>query len=380
MVAGLHDITAGEAGHSARESTVDGIRIIWLGIPYSQTLGKAGRLLSFAAYAALGSAVAARVDRPDVVFATSTPLTAGIPGLITARLLGAPFVFEVRDLWPEIPIALGYLRNPIAIASAKRLERLLYGEAQALIALSPGMERGMVSMGADPRRIKIIPNMADLTLFSNPSPGLSWRSQVGIPEDAFVGVHHGTMGVVNDVGQLLDAAALLRGSGIFVALVGTGNQRVALESRARAEGLSNVIFDGPRPRSMMPWVLRGADVGLMCVRHDPVLYDNCANKFGDCLAAGLPIFVTYSGWQGKLLERYEAGLVADTAQDSESLARALLRLRDDPERARMMGVNARALARKHFAQDELVRQFEDVLVSAIEDHPRRKLPGIRMGD
>ncbi len=181
MVAGLHDMAAGAGDRSLHESTVDGIRVLWLGIPYSQTLGRMGRLLSFSAYAALGSAVAVRVDRPDVVYASSTPLTVGIPGLITARLTGAPFVFEVRDLWPEIPIALGYLNGRAAIASAKGLERLLYREAAELVALSPGMERGMVAAGAEPGKITVIPNMADLTLFSGECEGASWRSRVGIP-------------------------------------------------------------------------------------------------------------------------------------------------------------------------------------------------------
>ncbi len=165
------------------------------------------------------------------------------------------------------------------------------------------------------------------------------------------------MGLVNDVGQLLDAAALLRGSGIYIALVGTGSQRDALEARARAEGLDNVVFDGPRPRGTIPWVLKGADVGLMCVRHDPVLYHNSANKFGDCLAAGLPVLVTYPGWQGKLLRQYDAGLVADTEHGADGLARALRGLRDDPERVRTMGAHARALGRDRFAREDLVGQF-----------------------
>ena len=123
-----HEVTmvAGASEHSERsstglveEETVDGIKVLRLGIPYSQMLGPLARMVSFGAYAGLASTILPRVDRPDVVFATSTPLTAGIPGLIAARWFRVPFVFEVRDLWPEIPIALGYLKGKSVIAAAE---------------------------------------------------------------------------------------------------------------------------------------------------------------------------------------------------------------------------------------------------------------------
>jgi glycosyltransferase involved in cell wall biosynthesis len=223
----------------------------------------------------------------------------------------------------------------------------------------------MIAAGADPERISVIPNMADLRMFSRHEAGPSWRSEVGIPDDAFVGIHHGTMGLVNDVGQLLDTAALLKDSGIYFGLVGQGNQRAALEERARREGLDNVVFDGPRARDMMPWVLQSADVGLMCVKHVPALYHNCANKFGDFLAAALPVVVTYPGWQGDFLEKHEAGLVADTSQGPEGLAEALLKMKANPAWARGMGANALTLGREEFARDELVRRFEQVLTRAV---------------
>lgn len=366
MVAGLPDLSGASDGHKMHESDVDGIRVLWLGMPYSQHLGTPGRLLSFAAYAALGSLVAARVDKPDVVFATSTPLSVGIPGLMTARIMRAPFVFEVRDLWPEIPIALGFLKDQVSIKAATALERLLYREASALIALSPGMERGMVGAGADAKKITVIPNMADLTLFAQHQEGASWRDEVGIPREATVAVHHGTMGLVNDVGQLVDAAELLRDSGIYMALIGQGKERAMLEARVQAAGLSNVVFDGPRPRDTMPWVLSQADIGVMCVKHVPALYHNCANKFGDFLAAGLPVVVTYPGWQGKLLENFGAGLIANTVNGPDHLAEALLALQANSSERAAMAANARRLGRQEFARDDLVRRFEEVLLDAVE--------------
>lgn len=366
MVAGLPDLSGASDGHKMHESDVDGIRVLWLGMPYSQHLGTPGRLLSFAAYASLGSLVAARVDKPDVVFATSTPLSVGIPGLMTARIMGAPFVFEVRDLWPEIPIALGFLKNKASIKAVTALERCLYREASALIALSPGMARGMIAAGADSKKITVIPNMADLSLFAQHQEGAGWRDEVGIPQEATVAIHHGTMGLVNDVGQLVDAAQVLQDSGIYMALIGQGKERAMLEARVQDAGLSNVVFDGPRPRSTMPWVLSQADIGVMCVKHVPALYHNCANKFGDFLAAGLPVVVTYPGWQGKLLESYGAGVVANTVEGPDNLAKALLAIKADSSERLAMAMNARRLGRLEFARDDLVVRFEEVLLDAIK--------------
>ena len=208
----------------------------------------------------------------------------------------------------------------------------------------------------------MIPNMADLALFEGETQGPTWRSKMGVPDDAMVVVHVGAMGFANDLGQLLDVAGLLRDSGIYFAILGTGSERSSLEARAKAEGLESVLFDGPYPRSQVPWVLKGADVGFLCFRHEPVLYSNSANKFGDYLAAGLPVVVTYPGWQSKLLERYGGGLAATLGP--KDVAAQLLRLRDDPLLRERLSTGSRRLACERFARDRLVVQFEQVLCRA----------------
>lgn len=363
MVTGVSEHSDAPSTRLIDEEDVGGIRVLRLGIPYSQNLGKVGRVASFGAYASLASVIAPRVDRPDVVFATSTPLTAGIPGMAASTLFRVPFVFEVRDLWPEIPVALGFLEGKTAIAVAENLERLLYRRAKEIIALSPGMERGVIARGGDPEHVTMIPNMADLELFQSADSDPGWRAELGVPDDALLVAHIGAMGYANDVGQMLDAAALLKDSGIYFVIVGSGSERADLEARAAGEGLVNVRFGGPYPRNRMPGLLRAADVGFLCFRHEPVLYANSANKFGDYLAAGLPVLVTYPGWQSKLLERYGAGIRADSG--AQDVCRELLRLRDDAGLRRRLGEGALRLAHERFARDKLVVEFEKVLLRAL---------------
>lgn len=371
MVAGVSEHSEGRHAHLVEDESIDGIRVLRLGIPYTQNLQSMARMGSFAAYAALASLVASTVKKPDVVFATSTPLTVGVPGLLVSRRFGVPFVFEVRDLWPEIPIALGYLRGRVAICAARSLERSLYRGAREIITLSPHMERGVVAGGADPRHVAMIPNMADLRLFRPGVATVDWRARLRIPSDALVVAHIGAMGYVNDAGQMLDAAALLPDSGIYFVLIGSGSERPGLVARAEREKLSNVRFGGPLPRRQMPDVLRCADVGLLCVRQEPVLYGNSANKFGDYLAAGLPVVVTYPGWQSRLLAEYHAGICADSG--AGGLASVLLRLRDDTSLRRDLGAGALRLAQERFARDRLVEQFEQVLVHAVGQDRRREI-------
>ncbi len=124
---------------------IDGIEVVTLGgRPYSNRLSMPARLVEFARFTGRASLLRGLTSTPDVVIASSTPLTIGIPGVLLARRYHAPFVFEVRDLWPRAPIEMGVLRGRFPIALARRLERWVYGNARAVIALSPGMRKGVL--------------------------------------------------------------------------------------------------------------------------------------------------------------------------------------------------------------------------------------------
>jgi len=124
------------------EHDVDGIRVLCVAEPYGNEMGFTRRLMAFGRFARTATRVVSKLDA-DLVFATSTPLTVGIPGMKGAKRLRVPFVFEVRDLWPELVIAMGMLRNPLLVAYARRLERKIYRAAQRVIALAPGIKEGI---------------------------------------------------------------------------------------------------------------------------------------------------------------------------------------------------------------------------------------------
>src|SRR3954463_2590262 len=170
------------------------------------------RGLEFGRFAAAATAAAVRGPRPDVIYATSPPLTMAMPAMAASKRHGAPLVFEVRDLWPEAPIQMGALRNPAAQRAARALERLVYRTAAEVIALSPGMRDGVIAAGKDPAHVTLVPNASDLELFSPAIDGAPARERLGLGE-RFVCSYFGTMGEANDLAPVIEAAALMKERG-----------------------------------------------------------------------------------------------------------------------------------------------------------------------
>jgi glycosyltransferase involved in cell wall biosynthesis len=198
--------------HGKREGIVDGIRIIEFNLAYSNSDGllkRSGLFLKFA----LKSVGLALTEKYDVVFATTTPLTAGIPGICARWLRGKPFVFEVRDLWPELPKQMGVIKNPVVLAMLSFLEWASYRSAHRCVGLSPGIVEGIKKRGVKEEKICLVPNGCDLTIFGGEAicDGLSraWRP-AGVNSDDLMAVFTGTHGMANGLDAVLDVAKELK--------------------------------------------------------------------------------------------------------------------------------------------------------------------------
>lgn len=358
----LSDVRVPEGRTSARMQ-IDGIEVIAVRTPYSQHLGVAGRIRSFLQFMIASSVVACRLPRHDVVIATSTPLTVAVPGLLVRAWRRIPLVFEVRDLWPEAPIQMQAIRNPLVIHALRAFERFVYRRSTHVIALSPGMRDGVVQAGTAASKVTVIPNCSDLELFTPgaPDPGLAARHGV---QDCFVVGYAGSMGEANDVDVLIRAAELLRGEkDIRFLLIGQGKQGGALQARVRELGLENIEFAGSMPRREVAGMLRVADVCLVLFKNLPVLATNSPNKLFDALAAGRPVIVNSNGWTRALVEQGGAGRYAEPASP-ESLAAQIRWLRDHPEERAAMGRAARRVAESDFDRKKCAAAFERVLLHA----------------
>lgn len=343
-----------------RRGWIDGIEVVALPVEYSNHMGLARRLWAFLRFA-VASLWVAVTEECDVVFATSTPLTAALPGVAARWLRGRRFVFEVRDLWPELPRAMG-LRNPILISGMWLLEGLAYRSAHACIGLAPGIVEGIRRRSPRGRRIAMIPNGCDLDIFA--PAGEAKCAIPGIPPGSFVAGFAGAHGLANGLDAVLDCARELRRRGedrIRIVLVGDGSEKARLVGRARSEGLDHVHFLDPVPKTQLAGMLASMDCGLMVLANIPAFYQGTSpNKFFDYIASGIPVVINYPGWIADLVTTAPAGLAVEPG-DAGAMADALQRLAQG-DGVEAMRRGAMALAAERFSRDRLAGEFAAFVV------------------
>lgn len=347
---------SGDFLRGKRRGTVDGIDVIEFNLSYGNEMGFAARVGVFAKFA-LGSIRLAISEPADLVFSTSTPLTAGIPAIAARLFTRRPIVFEVRDLWPELPKAMGVVRNPVLLGLMSVLEWASYHAAHRLVGLSPGIVAGIVRRGISEEKCTLVPNGCDLEIFGENQN--SWRPKC-VRDDQLLAVFSGTHGVANGLGSVLDAAAVLKArkrDDIRIVLVGEGREKPQLVARAKNEGLNNVLFLDPMPKTKLSELLAGADIGLQCLKNVPAFYFGTSpNKFFDYIASGLPVLNNYPGWLAGMIEDHDCGysIVPD---HPEAFANALSDAAENRDELIKKGQRARALAEREFSRAELSRRW-----------------------
>jgi glycosyltransferase involved in cell wall biosynthesis len=297
-----------------------------------------------------------------------------VPGVLAARLRRVPFVFEVRDLWPEVPIEMGVLRNPIARRLAGALANLAYRNAEEVIALSPGMAAGVTARRPG-TRTTVIPNAADLAMFEvAPEAVRHFRDEHRWLGDRPLIVYTGALGAVNGVEYLVRAARRMGETDpdAQVLIVGHGREWDATKRLAAEYGLLDrtVHMWEQVPKADLPVILGAATLSSSFVRPIRALWDNSANKFFDALAASRPIAINYGGWQADLLHETGAGLVLDPHDADHAGVVLAAHIRDDLwlKQAREA---AHQLAVERFSRDLLFAQFEAVLNRSAARRRRR---------
>lgn len=348
-----------------RRGYVDGIDIVEFDLAYSNSDGFLKRAMTFVVFA-MRSIGLALTERYDLVFATTTPLTAGIPGIFARWLRGKPFVFEVRDLWPELPKAMGVIRNPLVLWAMSGLEWVSYRSAHRLIGLSPGIVEGIARLGIARERIALIPNGCDLGIFAGDV--VPWRPEQ-VKADDFLAVFAGTHGVANGLGAVLDAAAELKRRGrddIKLLLIGNGKLKPALQARAKHEGLDCVIFHEPVNKVRLAGLMASTDIGLQVLANVPAFYFGTSpNKFFDYIAAGVPVLNNYPGWLAEMIRDNGCGF-AIAPDNSEIFADALEQAAGDKSAIKEMGRRGHDLAVREFDRELLANRFADWLEEGVK--------------
>jgi glycosyltransferase involved in cell wall biosynthesis len=350
-----------------RESHEAGIRVHWTAVPYDNVMTYSARIKAFLTFAWRAARKAAEL-RGDVVFATSTPLTIALPAVYAAWRSRCPMVFEVRDLWPAVPIAIGAIRKTLLKAASRWLERFAYRNAAQVVALAPGMAAEIVATGYPAERVTVIPNGCDLDVFGGESQASSLRSRHAWLGDRPLLVFGGTFGLVNGMDYLPRLAAGVAKLDADIRIVGVGTGRELPATKALAEELGvlgkNLFLVGQQPKAEVAAWLQAADMTLALFTGPEIVWrDAVQNKFFDSLAAGKPVVNNFTGWQAKVAAEAGAGIIV-SPHDHAAAARDVVRALRDPAWLRSASAAASELAHNRFNRDFLAADLAVVLEKA----------------
>ena len=349
-----------DRGALFRRETVDGIDVVRTYVYAAPNRGTVRRMASYASFAA--SAVllgGGRVGRPDVVIGTSPQLLCAAAARTVARALGAPFVFEVRDLWPESILAVGALKDGWVVRGLRELARSLYRDARLIVTVGEGYRRGIHERyGVPLDAMEVVPNGADLGLFAPAEGDEALRAELGW-SGRLVALYLGTLGMAHALDPVIEAARLLAGRPEFVfAFVGEGAEKDAL--RARAAGLPNVRFVDGQPKARVPRFYAACDVGLVTLRKAEVFQEVLPSKLFEYLAMERPVLVSVGGEARRLVEEAGAGEYVPP-ENPRGLADALVRLAADPDRRREMGRRGRAFVVSRYDRRSEAARYLEIL-------------------
>ncbi|WP_426480523.1 glycosyltransferase family 4 protein [Chryseobacterium sp. R2ACT005] len=339
---------------------IDGIEVVYIKEDYDQNMSVSRRLKAFLKFMYKSSVLGLKQKDIDLVIATSTPLTIGIPALILKWFKKKPFVFEVRDLWPEVPIQMGAIKNSWTIKTTRLLEKVIYKNASRVIALSPGMQEGVVKY-IPKEKTSMIPNMAKMDEFWPRGKNDQLMEKLGLKKDSFKIVHFGSLGLANGAQTIIESAKLLSNrEDIEFLFVGGGSTEKDLIDEVEKNNLKNVKFLGKFPMTDVSEIVNFSDVSMISFLDIPILYTNSPNKLFDSLSAGKPIIVNSAGWTKDIAEKYHCGYYVNPNRPEE-LVQKVLYLKDNPELVKEMGQNARKLAETVYDKSILCKKFVEVI-------------------
>ena len=355
------------------EMMIDGIKVIYLKNEYSNYMSPFRKVKSFVNFLNLAINEGCNQNNVDLVFATSTPLTVGYVALRLKARKAFPYVFEVRDLWPEFPIQIGAIKNPLLIWSLRKLEKRIYDKAEHVIALSPGMQDGVIATGTPKEKTTMVPNMSKPDLFYPHEVDMEVAKEFGIDTNKFNVIHFGAMGVANGLEYIIDAAKSVKDRGcedIDFIFMGSGATEPKLKQRTELYGLDNVKFLGNHKMKTVIEVVNCCDASITTFKNLPILATNSPNKLFDSLSAGKPIIVNSAGWTKDMVEKGDCGFFVDPENPS-ALADKLIDVKNQKELLERWGKNARILSEEVYDKKKLSAQVVDVLEKSYKSLNKR---------
>ena len=343
-------------------SDMDGIRVVRVKTFIAANRGTILRILDFVSFMLTGGWAALREARPDVVAATSPQFFSAVAGWMVGRLRRVPFVFELGDIWPASIAAVGVMKRSLAFRAVEALELFLYRQSAAVVALTQAFKDNLMGRGIDGGKIFVVINGVDLDRYAPHPRDLGLEQEWGLEPGRFTIGYVGTHGMAHDLMNVVRAAERLKDrADIRFLLVGDGAERPAIMAEAARLGLTNIRFQGPQPKGMMPRIWSLLDVALVHLKDADTFREVIPSKIFEAMAMGLPLLlVAPDGEASAIVTETGAGLHVP-AGDPDALADAARRLADDG------GLRGQLAQRSHASAPLFSRQTQaDAMIAVFE--------------
>ncbi|HJR46472.1 MAG TPA: glycosyltransferase family 4 protein [Actinomycetota bacterium] len=354
-----HAVEAGYEGRLVRREDVRWGQIVRMHpFPAPDKKALVRRALAFAGFSILGAVVGVRGPKVDGVLAVSPPLTLGLTGWAVARARRGSLVFNVQDVYPDVAVELGILKDGPVLSASRRLERLCYSSADAVTVLSEDLQRNVQAKTDDPGKVRVIPNFVDVNAIAPAPRHNDYRREFGLGDKTVV-MYAGNVGLSQSLETVLDAAgALSHDDQILFVINGQGAERERLEHEAR--GLSNVRFVDMQPAERLPEVLAAADIHLVPLKKG-LASSSVPSKTYSILAAGRPLIAGVDAGSeiANLLARSGGGIPVPP-EDAEMLTKAIRQLVDAPAERERMGADARSFVESWASPAAVALAYEEL--------------------
>ena len=352
-------IQPGYQGHLAMEERMDGVRVLRRWVFATPNSGFFKRVLNHFSFVVSSLTALRKLGPTDVIFVQSPPLPIGVAALAFSWLKGAPFVFNVSDIWPQSAIELGMLRNPLAIRIAETLERHIYRRSARVTVPTPGILERLAARSIPRQKLFLLTNGVDTDVYQPQAPDRELAKKLGL-DGRKVFIYAGTHGLSQGLDVILEAAKLTQSPDILYVLAGEGADKAALVAKVEAEGISNVRFLPNQPKSLMPSLLNLAYAAVISLRPLDLFRSALPSKMYESMAVGQPIVASMWGEAAALVEAAGCGVVAEPG-NARQLRDAVVALADDPEEARRMGRMGREYVIEHFNRQKIAVRLRELL-------------------
>jgi glycosyltransferase involved in cell wall biosynthesis len=304
----------------------------------------------------------------DIVIATSPPPFVGLTALMLKYLKGIPFVFEVRDLWPEVIAAVGASSpNSLSYKIIDKIVAAAYKKSDCIVALTESFKDSIVNArGINENKVRVIENAVDTELFKPNRADINAFKELGL-EDKFIVSYVGTIGLTHGVDVVIDAAEKLKSKipELVFLLVGDGHEKDRLELLTNTKGLENVLFLGRQDRSKIPEILNASDISLVLSKKSPLLEKTLFAKVFEPMACGIPVIVGAEG-ETKIIavEQGNAG-ISFVPEDARGLIDCIDKLYKDSSLRQKLGENGRKLVLSKYSRQQKAHEYIELLENIV---------------